>query len=146
MRISRLRTLSLVTLGGAVAVGLVALQPVAAQDSCSARTVEGDYALSAQGKTEDLAHTTANLGRVVVDGRGGLSGALTISVDGRIARGQHLSGTYVVNADCTGSETFTIGADPTPRTADFVVSDRGRQIAFLETDPGTVFVGTATRQ
>jgi hypothetical protein len=127
-------------------LGVAALQPVAAQESCSTRTVEGEFSLLAQGQTEDLQHTTANLGRIVVDGNGGLTGSLTVSVSGRIARAQHVNGTYVVNPDCTGTEQFTIGADPTVRSADFVIAERGREIQFLETDSGTVFSGTATRQ
>jgi hypothetical protein len=133
-------------LGATALLGLAAFQPVAARESCSNRTVEGEFALLAQGQTEDLQHTTANLGRIVADGRGGLSGSLTLSVNGQIVRGQRVSGTYVVNPDCTGTEQFTIGTDPNVRSADFVVANHGSEIQFLETDSGTVFSGTATRQ
>jgi hypothetical protein len=143
---ARRRTSALAALGVTALLGFAALQPVAAQESCSTRTVEGEFALLAQGQTEDLQHTTANLGRIMVDGRGGLTGSLTLSVNGQIARDQRVRGTYVVNADCTGTEQFTIGPDPTLRTADFVIADHGREIEFLETDTGTVFSGSATRQ
>ena len=146
MDLQHSRTFVLAAVGLTAILGVAALQPVSAEESCSNRTVEGAFALAARGQTENLEHTTANLGRIVVDGHGNLTGTLTVSVNGRIARGQHVAGTYAVNADCTGSEQFTIGTDPTPRTADFVIADHGRQISFLETDSGTVFVGSATRQ
>ena len=82
----------------------------------------------------------------MVDGHGHLSGTLIVSINGRIAEAQVLNGTYQVHADCTGTESFTIGSDPTQRTASFVLADKARQIDFLETDEGTVFSGTATRQ
>ena len=135
----------------AVALGVLgslsfAATGAAAERTCSNKSVEGQYALLARGLTEDLTHHTANLGRILVDGHGHLTGTLTVSVDGRIATAQALNGTYEVHADCSGTELFTIGADPTQRTANFVVSNRTRQIDFLETDQGTVFSGTATRQ
>src|SRR5262245_1513019 len=83
-----------------------------ARQGCSNETAAGEYALQATGLTEGLSHTTADLGRIVVDGRGRLAGQLTVSVNGRIAQGQALAGTYGVQPDCTGAETFTIGADP----------------------------------
>src|SRR5215471_7266376 len=116
-----------------------------AERTCSNESVEGQYSLQARGLTEGLAHHTANLGRILVDGHGHLTGTLTVSINGRIATSQALNGTYEVHADCTGTESFTIGSDPTPRTASFVVANKARQIDFLETDEGTVFSGTATR-
>ena len=140
--IVRLFAVAIPTLG---ALGFASFSHVAAHPACSDRTVEGDYALHASGLTEDLTHHTANLGRIVVDGTGRLSGELTVSVNGRIATAQMVRGTYSVNDDCTGSESFTVGADPTVRTATFVTANGGREIDFLETDAATVFNGTATR-
>jgi hypothetical protein len=133
-------------LGLAGALGLARTQPVVARSVCSAETVEGEYGLQARGLTEGLSHHTANLGRIMVDGHGHLTGMLTVSINGRIATAQALNGTYEVQADCSGTESFTIGFDPTPRTASFVVANKGREIEFLEPDEGTVFGGTATRQ
>jgi hypothetical protein len=141
----RLIALSLPALAAAAA-SLVSLHSVGAHEACNNRTVQGEFALSAQGQTENLQHTTENLGRIIVDGNGHLTGTLTISVSGRVARNQTLTGSYAVLPDCTGSETFTIGSDPAQRNADFVAADDGHQIFFLETDTGTVFSGTATRQ
>jgi hypothetical protein len=136
----------------AVVLGLASLLIVgsvsqtAAREGCTNESAAGEYALQSGGLTEGLTHTTSDLGRVVVDGHGRLSGRLTVSASGRIAQGQTLEGTYAVRSDCTGSETFTVGADSTQRHADFVIADQGREILFLETDSGTVFTGTATRQ
>jgi hypothetical protein len=132
--------------GLAGAIGAARTLPVVARSVCSNETVEGEYALQARGLTEGLAHHTANLGRIMVDGHGHLTGTLTVTINGRIATAQALNGIYEVHADCTGAESFTIGSDSTPRTANFVVASDARQIDFLETDEGTVFSGTATRQ
>src|SRR5215471_1660293 len=134
--IVRMVVVAIPTLG---VLGFASFSHVAAHPACSNRTVEGDYALQASGLTEDLAHHTANLGRIVVDANGHLSGELTVSVSGHIGTAQAVNGTYSVSDDCTGSESFTIGADPTVRTATFVVANGGREIDFLETDAGTVF-------
>ena len=135
----------------ALALGLAgtigfATTGAAAERTCSNESVEGQYALQARGLTEGLTHHTANLGRIMVDGHGHLSGSLTVSINGRIATAQALNGTYEVHADCSGTESFTIGSDPTARTASFVLANKARQIDFLETDEGTVFSGSATRQ
>src|SRR5215467_13400414 len=116
--IARLVAVAVPTLG---ALGFASFSHVAAHPACSNRSADGDYALQANGLTEDLTHHTANLGRIVVDGNGRLSGELTVSVNGRIATAQTVKGSYSVNDDCTGSESFTIGADPTVRTATFVI-------------------------
>jgi hypothetical protein len=146
MTAPRRLTVAAFALGLAGMIGVAATGQVAAEGACSNKTVEGQYALQARGLTEGLAHHTANLGRIVADGEGHLTGSLTVSINGRIATAQALNGTYEVHSDCTGVELFTIGLDPTPRTASFVVANRARQIDFLETDEGTVFSGTAVRQ
>jgi hypothetical protein len=135
-----------VVIGLASLLGVDSVSQALARDGCTSESVAGEYALQASGLTEALTHTTSDLGRFVVDGSGRLSGQVTVSVNGRIVQDQALRGTYSVQPDCTGSETFTIGADPTQRHADFVIADQGREIVFLETDSGTVFTGTATRQ
>jgi hypothetical protein len=118
----------------------------ARDDGCSNATLSGAYGFKGSGSvilpTGDA--DVAVVGRTVFDGRGGLSGSDTNSFNGSITR-ETTSGTYRVNKDCTGSETFTSSSGNTVR-ADFVIVDNGRQAFFVETDPGVVLTVAAERQ
>ena len=57
----------------------------------------------------------------------------------------NFSGTYKVNADCTGSDTENFQGGPTIHR-DFVVVDEGREIRFIVTDPGNVVTAVAKRK
>lgn len=55
------------------------------------------------------------------------------------------TGTYTVNADCTGSATINIeGGGELHR--DIVVIDNGREVRALSTDPGTVVTVNLKKQ
>jgi len=68
----------------------------------------------------------------------------TISINGTIIHNSGATGTYTVNADCTGSITFSPGP-----SFDFVIGRGGNQIWMIQTvDPSgaaPVFEGTAIK-
>ena len=68
----------------------------------------------------------------------------TISINGTIIHNSGATGTYIVNADCTGSITFSPGP-----SFDFVIGRGGNQLWLIQTvDPSgaaPVFEGTATK-
>src|SRR5881296_200746 len=65
----------------------------------------------------------------------------TVSINGTIIHSSGSPGTYTVNADCTGTVSFTGGA-----SFDIFVDAGGRQLWMIQTGPGSpVFEGTVTR-
>jgi len=76
----------------------------------------------------------AEIGIVTFDGAGNFTGKDTYNVAGVVARGT-LTGTYVVNADCTGSLTVTASESKAWQNADIVVLRGGRKIDLVQTDP-----------
>ena len=73
----------------------------------------------------------ADVGVLVSDGQGKISGNDTISFGGQIIP-RTFMGTYKVNSDCTG--TSTLQFDPSP-TADvtIVLDERGHEVRALQT-------------
>jgi hypothetical protein len=61
------------------------------------------------------------------------------SINGEIQRGSIISGPYTVNPDCTMTSSGNGG------NYDFVVMPDGSSLSWIETDPGTVFHGSAVR-
>ncbi len=134
-------------LGLAIGLSLVPLSVGEARDGCSNATLSGAYGFKGNGSVVLPNGTKADVavvGRTVFDGRGGLSGSDTNSFNGNITR-ETTTGTYNVNKDCTGSETFT-SSSGNKVNADFVIVENGREAFFIETDPGVVLTVTAERQ
>jgi hypothetical protein len=132
----------------AVGLSLIPLTVSEARDDdCSNTTLTGAYGFKGNGSVVLPNGTKADVavvGRTVFDGRGGLSGSDTNSFNGTITR-ETTTGTYHVNKDCTGSETFT-SSSGNKVNADFVIVENGRKAFFIETDPGVVLTVTAERQ
>jgi hypothetical protein len=135
-------------LGLAAGLALVPLAVGEARERCTTESLRGEYGFKGNGSVVLSNASDADVavaGRTVFDGRGGLTGTDTASFNGTIAR-ETSSGTYEVRADCTGSETFKVSPTGTTVNADFVIVDGGREVFFIETDPGTVLNVTAERQ
>jgi len=109
--------------------------------NCSTESISGPYGYAITGWTFDSSGNGwgyAESGKVVADGRGGLSSVATASQQGTIASGT-ASGTYSVNDDCTGTVTFSNGAH-----LNFVVVGAGWEVDFIQTDNNTVISGSAS--
>ena len=116
---------------------------------CNTRTLRGDYGLVgtgtraiAGGATE--AFTTVSM--VTYDGAGtftavGVSHGQTTGV----REGLPVSGTYFVNADCTGGQVTNIPGVP-PLEDRFVIVDKGREVRTLVIAPLTTLATANLRK
>ena len=120
----------------------------AAAASCGPHSLKGRYAYAFSGfKTqgESAAQRTpfAQAGHEVYDGKGGVSGNATGSNNGTIVRVKY-TGTYTVNADCSGSVTTTDDRGEAAHYDIFVPSD-GSSILYIQSDSGVVSAGWERR-
>ena len=112
-------------------------------DRCTLRTVRGTYVFSASGFNivAGVAQPKAIVEVIHFNGDGTLSvPAATLSANGVIIRSLPSLGTYTVEDDCTGTITFN------GPTFDAFISRDGDTVSMIQTNPGTVFQGKATRQ
>jgi uncharacterized protein (TIGR03437 family) len=126
-------------------------QPVTVQPrvggllTCAPVTISGPYGYAISGSipTSGGIIPFADYGTLVADGKGSFTGSSTSSTGGTIsARG--ISGTYSINANCTGAATFQDTLGNTLHLS-FTVVDNGSEIQFIQTDSGTVVSGQAER-
>jgi hypothetical protein len=76
----------------------------AARPRCSQTTLRGMYLFADHG-VDTTGNTFAGAGYEVYDGNGNIEGVSSANFSGEITRNEHYSGTYTVNADCTGTST-----------------------------------------
>ena len=86
----------------------------------------------------------AAVGRLLADGQGNVSGVETNSSNGRIFQRTY-TGTYQVNADCTGSQVSVDNFGKTVK-CNFVIVAGGVEIRVIETDATTSVVGYLRQQ
>ena len=128
--------------GLAAAAALTIQSPAAANDDgrmvCSNRTLRGDYGILVSGvRALGPSVTESFIGTAIrtYDGRGHfeqvdnshgtVSGAVTNTSS---------TGTYIVNADCSGTSTLFIPGAPPIETA-FVIVDRGNEVKDIVLTP-----------
>lgn len=113
--------------------------------SCSAQTLHGSYLFATHGWNivGGVAVPKAIVEGIDFNGDGTLvSPFATVSINGVIIQSSGTPGTYTVEADCTGTLTFTAGA-----SFDIFVERNGRQVWMIQTGGPVpaVFQGTAVR-
>src|ERR1035438_211782 len=95
------------TMAAVTALALALSSTAKADDKgCSNATLRGSYAQTGTGvitAPPDQACPFANVGTLVFDGNGGLTGALVVSSNGSSSQATE-TGTYTVNSDCTGTD------------------------------------------
>jgi hypothetical protein len=138
-------TCALVSLIAAMALGTPGIaQAQRIPQSCGAHTLHGSYLFNAHGWNivGGVAQPKAIVEGIDFNGDGTLvSPFATVSINGTIFHSSGSPGTYTVNADCTGTLTFTGGA-----SFDIFVEQNGKQLWMIQTGPGSpVFEGTVTR-
>ena len=125
--------LGLLGVVGVLAVGTgFAEYENAAGAKCSEATLKGTY-LFAQNGVEikgDEQRPVAIAGYEVFDGNGKVKGVDSSNFNGEITRFERFSGTYSVNADCTGTVTYSDGT----RYDQFIAPD-GSILTFVLTKP-----------
>ena len=136
-----------------IAAGLYSTSVVALADEegCSVASLNGSYGIQSTGSIVALGPIgpVAEAGIIKFDGTGGVSQTTTVSTNGFIIPNRSsLSGTYLVNPNCTGELVLVL---PVPggtitSTAHFVIVDHGKEIRLVNTGAGRVIVGNARRQ
>jgi hypothetical protein len=115
----------------AAPTSLVQLMRISTQITCSVSTLTGPYALVGNGFTSANA-TTVFLARLHFDGNGKLVDDTVAGVTTPLSALQY-TGTYSVNADCTGTLTLS---QLTPATATTkAVAKPSITVTFVITDP-----------
>jgi hypothetical protein len=158
MRIVKVGTVVLILAAAFTALTVkspIRVIPVAkASEGCSVKTPHGTYggvlsALTLPGAPPIPASTPQPitafqpfevLQLVSFDGTGSFQTSITASVGGTPAQSFPDSGTYTVNANCTGSLATASGF-----TFDFIIFHHGKEIRFIETDGTGVLAATWTR-
>jgi hypothetical protein len=113
---------------------------------CSNATLKGDYGLLAsgiRGVGPGVTEMFVLTGLRTYDGNGGFT---TISnahgLTSGVSRDVKATGTYQVNADCTGTATIVITGVPEPLVSSFVIVDRAREVKEVTLTPASS-IGTA---
>jgi hypothetical protein len=128
-----------------------AAQPDKSSRACSLETIEGSYGTSTTGSIVSAGPVgpVADVGVIAFDGDGGVSQTTTVSLNGMIMPNRtSISGSYVVNPDCTGDFSLTLPgpAGPITSTSHFVIVDNGEELQTINTGAGRVLAGDAKRQ
>lgn len=117
-------------LTAAAAAASAAFAGSSAGPPCSVATLKGGYGLSGSGFIGDTPFAVE--GRSVYDGRGSFTAAETHSLGGTITT-PSVTGTYTVNADCTGM--FVINGSP---ALNFTIDQGGTHIRAIAIGGGGV--------
>ena len=137
----------------AAAAGLFLTVPrsLRAQTGCDATSLNGVFGYHLTGEVYDrqgYIYYLAASGSLNADGNGAFSGGDTLSLDGTVGK-RKFTGTYTINADCTGSAQFNISdgaALGNGANYDILITDGGKQLNLIQTDTAFIFSGTAKKQ
>src|SRR5271154_400383 len=125
----------------------IATTAQASDKGCSVNTLRGSYAQTGSGVVTappDQAGPFANVGTLIFDGNGGLTGALTVSSNGSSAQVTE-TGTYTVNSDCTGTYTVQIAPFGITSNAFFAIDTNGDELEIIVTDPDSAITCVAKK-
>ena len=115
--------------------------------ACDATSLTGAYGYSLAGSVYDNQgywYVLGAAGRLVSDGSGSFTGADTFSFDGSIVKRQY-TGTYTMNADCTGSMTLTPSSGAASHF-DFVTVNNNKEVNVVQTDTDWILTGVLKPQ
>ena len=136
------------TMAAVTALALALSSTAKASDKgCSNATLVGSYAQTGSGvitAPPDQAGPFANVGTLVFDGLGGLTGALVVSSNGSSSPATE-TGTYTVNSDCTGTYTVQIAPFGITSQAFFAIDTNGDELEIIVTDTGSVITCVAKK-
>jgi len=143
------RVISLVVLG--ISAVLVLDNPPAIAESpfhpqCSLQSVRGTYGVSFVVSDQGLQQTFAGVAVITADGKGNFLGTETFNSGSQVCTNVELSGTYTVNANCTGTTSVTFTGQTEGCSGSFTqsmvifpgVPGKGSLIKLSSTDPGSV--------
>jgi len=134
------------TIAAALTLALVIAPTVQASDKgCSNFTLRGSYSQIGSGvitAPPDQAGPFANVGTLIFDGNGGLTGTAVVNGSSALATE---TGTYTVNSDCTGTYTVQIAPFGITSNAFFAIDTNGDELEIIVTDPGTAITCVAKK-
>jgi hypothetical protein len=116
------------------------------EKSCSNQTLDGDYGLTIEGLL-DIPGTGIQIRGVVLqnyDGNGHITQVDHVVIGGMPPpeAWRPASGTYTVNADCTGKATITFPSSPAPPlVVYFVVVSQGKEIRQVVEGNAVIAIG-----
>jgi len=133
----------------AISVIALGMSPTvqASDKGCSNATLRGSYAQNGTGAVTappDQAGPFANVGTLIFDGNGGVTGSLVVSSNGSSSPVTE-TGTYTVNSDCTGTYTVQIAPFGITSQAFFAIDTNGDELEIIVTDPGAVITCVAKK-
>lgn len=117
--------------------------------ACSDASIQGAYGFyyngailnGSGGSAPSGAMPAVAVGTYTADGAGNATVTATENIVGHV---EHLTatGSYVVNADCTGTDVEASSNGETIHNS-FVITKNGSHVNFMETDSGRMFIGVA---
>ncbi len=141
-RIIVLSTVAVLVLG-VLAAGAGYANNQNAGAKCSEATLHGRYLFAFGGseiKGNGKAVPFAQAGYEVYKGNGKMKGGLSGNFGGEIIHNKHVSGTYTVKADCTGTLRYKDGT-----RYDLYLDPDGTRFTFVQTNPEFVGAGFEPR-
>ena len=141
--------LAIVAAVGLSTPGGVSAQVDAAGRTCGLHTLHGDYGLvgsGVRGLGPGVSESFATVSMVSYDGQGGFTAVgVSHGQTTGVRAGLPVTGTYFVNADCTGGQTTNIPGVP-PLEDSFVIVDNGREVRTVVTAPLTTIATANLRK
>jgi hypothetical protein len=140
------RALRLIVFGSIVSLGVTPGVQAKDKNECTQESLKGPYGYVFQGLQFPVPPSVVGAGPVsaaglmVFDGEGSLAAQDTFN-NGMTISHRTGTGTYTVDTDCTGSGA--LGGDFAGLSFYFVIVSRGREFAFVVTNPGTDQPGVA---
>ena len=119
---------------------IVGAAPHAQAEHCSNASLKGAYGFHGFATIVPAGTPRAIIGVFTLDGKGGWSTTLTINDNGVIRRTTD-TGTYKVNADCTGTLSPSMGG-----AVEIVIVDKGKEFYQMRTDPASVVLYGVTKR
>jgi hypothetical protein len=116
-----------------------------AENRCTLKTLRGTYLLTARGYNivAGVPQPKSIIEVVEFNGDGtAFVPAGTRSVNGSVFRGLTGPGVYTLEPDCSGTLMFD---GPTGPAFDIFVAPHGKELWAIQTNPNTVFLGSAVR-
>jgi hypothetical protein len=136
----------MVTAITALALG-IASTAYADDKGCSNATIGGTFAYTSTGSIAappEIAGPFAEVGTQTFDGQGATTASVTLSQNGNILP-VTVTGTYIVNPDCTGTMTLQVSPIDVTVHVSFVIDDSGNEFQAIETDAGLVITRIGRR-
>jgi hypothetical protein len=123
-----------------LSLALVGLSTVTAQaSSCSNSTIRGSYAFTIHGTLflpDGSTLLVDGIAKATYDGAGNLTQVDAVATNGKLTPGWRPgTGTYSMNADCTGTQTIVVPGMPDLHLQ-IIVAQSGNTIHQVVIDPG----------